>query len=792
MVAPGAAGASFEVLLEFALDEEANKRVAARTSTIQEELKRIEGQAKKTGQAVSAAMQGTEKKAEAAEKSVVKLGAELAKLGGRAQQSSKQVNQAVDSNIQKFKQLEEVAKRVRQQAGPISGAAARGSAIFGQGLLAGGAIVGGIIAEANRYAKEEEGAKRVTAATREWTRATEDLAKARGRIDAVLLRETLPLLQDAARIANQVADFVERNPQIVQAALKTGLVVAGLSAVGLAVTKGIKLVADVAYISAVATELLAAKLHNQAADKELAAAAAKNVTNRADDLRSAFGLSGKAGGAGLLTGLTSPLGIATLFAGVAVASDQAAKNLLKLEDVLYENAIKAGKGVEHLVPIFAGLETLLTTATPLGPAFLNLRRSLERDIPLIKNLLTGASEGERGAPGTRGGRLRPDDATRFASLDIKEDVLKAYEDYRADDLALVQKHYADRQDIVQDALAAERKANENYASDVRRVNAQTSKSLAEAARQYAESEVKAEQQNAQERARIVRDGGQEIQRMETDLQERLRKLRLDHEERTSELVAARDALGLVKEQRRYDQERSEEIRQTNLEIRERRADIAQRLADLQQSYAQERAERLADYQARVAEIQASARERLAELQQQHQQELREIQLNKINRLREVDLQFNEERKRRYQYLLQQIRDLDAGLLGERNLRTKHQAAMLQDLDRFLISYRSRLASLGGASTGTIGTRDSGGYADPGLYRIGQREFVLNNASMRTAERIIGSQLTQENLVRALSGMGGNRQVNYLDQRRMERSLSKDDRAAYEQGALDVLNQVLGG
>ena len=247
MVAPSSAGASFDVLLQFSMDEEAQKRVQTRVSTINEELERIEKQAKKSGQAINQAFSNIDTKTGKVTTSVTSLGVQMAKLGERAKTGTKQVNDSLDGTIKKFKQLEEAAKRARTQSAMISGAAARGAAMFGQGLAIGSLVIGGAIAESNRYAKEEEAAGRATRATREWTKATEELARARGRVDNVLLKETLPLLQQAAKIASQVADFVEKNPEIVQAGLKIGVAVAGLSAIGLAVTKGIKLVADTAY-----------------------------------------------------------------------------------------------------------------------------------------------------------------------------------------------------------------------------------------------------------------------------------------------------------------------------------------------------------------------------------------------------------------------------------------------------------------------------------------------------------------------------------------------------------------
>lgn len=807
MVAPNAAGASFDVLLQFSLDEEANKRVQSRTSTIKEELKRIQDQAKKTGKAINESMNNIDTRTGKVTTSVTQLGVQMAKLGERAKTGTKETNQAIDTTIRKFKQLEDAAKRARQQSAMISGAAARGAAMFGQGLAIGGLITGGIIAEANRYTKEVEGTRQATAATRQWTQATEDLARVRARVDTILLKEALPLLQQAVKIAEKTADFVEKNPQLVQAALKTGVVVAGLSAVGLAVTKGIKLVADTAYITAVATELLAAKIHERAANKELAAASKGLITNRADDLRAALNVGKNGGfgagglGGGLAGAATSPAGSVAIITGFVASTLALSKALQDAKDNIVELGAKVKAPVMVIAEGIAALDTVAGTINPLAPAIKNLREQAARDIPLIVQLfqrLTGASDE---AAGRTGGGRTGSHATGRSTTNLGEnfgELLKAYEDYKADDLALVQEHYQERQGIIKDALAQETAANQQYANSVAKVNTSLRKSLDSAAADYNKANARAEQQYQQQRFEIIRDGNQQIEQMERDGKERLAQLERDYQEQRSDIIGRRDALALAKLDNKHEQDMTDAKRQAQQEIRERRAAIAQRLADLQQSYEQERAQRAADYQERIAELRANAAEQLKELATEHQEEIKRIREQKLAKLKEMDQQFVDERKRRYQYMIQQIKDLDASLLGMRKIQLNYQAQMQADFESFLARLRAGTASLSSGTTGstgaTSGTHDYTGYAYPGLYKMaqsGQREFVLSGPDTKIAEKIIGNQLNAANLMGALQLIGGNRNMQYVDQRRIDQPVSKWDKRVMEEIAVGAMKKVMG-
>jgi hypothetical protein len=792
MVAPGSTGADFSVLLEFSLDEEANKRVEKRVSSIQDELRRIQAQAKKTGQALNESMQGVDKKADTAQKSVAKVGAELARLSARAKQSSKEINQGLDTTIRKLKQLEQAAASARQKAGLVSGAAARASSIFGQGLLLGGAVAGGILAESNRFAKEAEDAGRATQATREWTRATQELARARARVDNVLLKESLPLLQQAARIASQAAGFVEKHPEIIRASLNAGLVIAGLSAVGLAVSNGIKLVADATYIAAVATEMAAARLHKKAAEQELQAATAKVVTNRADDIRRNLGIT-PAGG-GLVAGLNSTGGIIALATALLATMSLLAKGLQGLDNVIGAIGEKANASTSLVKTVIRDLDIVVGTALPLVPALKNFREAAARDIPILIQLfnrLTGATENaaSAGARGSVGGRSAVRDRSSVTNTQLA-DVFGAW---REDDRRMIQEAAANRVRILEDAERRIADITRNFASQRVAINNRFNDQRSSIITDYAQDLQRAEQDYNRNRAQIIQDAGEEIQRIEEQHQENIRKMTLEHNQSVADLTASRDALGLVKEERRFNQDRAEAERGTNREIAQRRRDTAQRLAELAEQFTLERAQRQQQFQQALADNERRRQEELKQAEIAHQEELKQARAAKEQQLRELQESLNAERIRRREVMIAQIRDLDAGLLGERNLKQQYYTLMLQDANNWMSQYRAALAAGVSAPTSTPGLA-SGGYANSGLYRLGetgQREFVLSGQSTKTAEKIIGNQLTQANLVNALSGINAGRSGTYIDQRRIDRPIGKDDKAMMQKIAQDALAAALG-
>ena len=664
-------------------------------------------------------------------------------------------------------------KGLNEQLGGISRA----------GLGLGLGITGGIFAGAATYVKN---AKEATDITRQWEAAQRSLEESGRRVGSTLAEQALPGLKQAAQLAGTASRFIQSHPDIVRAALKFGEVTIALSAVGLLVNKGVKLYADVQTLLLGTQELQAAKLQDKAADKQLAAATLRAKMAGIDVPEGAGGALGGAGGTLGKIGASVALYATT----VLISAELGAALGNKIGEAITGGKTGlAGKGNFGLGDVALGAGMLAQT-----PAFLALKglnalglasdKTVEKYRETVTALdkfaagLLGAKKilnvleatGTPGGRGTKGTRTPETDATRVSTETLQQ-ALKIYEDYKADDLKLVQDHYADRSKIISSSLQAEQAENTRYAASVTKVRSQTASALASAASDFATANVRAAQQYEQNRAQIVRDGAQEIERIQEQSQDRLRKLAKDHGERVGDLSAARDALGLVKEQRRYQDEVSEERRSTNQELSQRRRDIAQRLADLQASYEQERAQRLVDYQARVAEIQANARTQLAELQQQHQEELQKIREQKVAKLRELDSQFVEERKRRYQQFIQNLRDLDAGLLGETKLRQQYQAKMLTDLDAFLAAYQAKAQKTFAGITGAAGT---------------------TSTTTRMLEQLIGGQITPERLMSAAiyGGGGASKSMMYNDNRRIDSRISAADRERMRQDALSVFMEAL--
>lgn len=626
------------------------------------------------------------------------------------------------------------------------------------GLGVGVGLVGGAFAFAAKYVRD---AKESTAVTLQWKAAQESLARSSARVGEVVAGEVLPLLIRASTIAEKAAQFAERNPDLIRAAINVGLITASVSAVGLLVSKGIKLYADVAYLATVPIQLQAAQLQSIAAKEQLIAAKLRASGARVD----IPGGGGAAGGAASLLRLgplAAILSGAAAFTAIGTKASQAGANAF---------------GYDSPVQFWEQLADKIKNSNP----------ALKELIDNIQGLTSSSGQAAVAIP--TGVRASPE----------FENILKAYEGYLSDQKEMEAKFANDRRAIHTEANAAIARSDTQFATNRARIVSRRDDAIDKANRDFAQSEQQAERDNNEERAQIVREGGEEVVRIEQELQETLRKNSLEHEARNGELLAARDAVGLLNEKKRFNQQQAEARRDANLEVAQHRQDIAQRLEDNAKGYEQERTRRLEDHQQRVAEIQEQAAQDLQELRAQHTEEVKEIRKNRANRIRELNDQFIDERKRRYQMFIQQIRDLDASLLGEKRLRDQYQKQMILDLDKFLATYKAGLSTLAGAAGRP--SRATGGYAGYGTYLLGDSasggrgkpEYVLGGDLTELAERVLGSGLTQNKFAELLNGMGGNgkrNNITYNDNRRTNSALSSADRERQREETLLALSEVL--
>ena len=88
-----------------------------------------------------------------------------------------------------------------------------------------------------------------------------------------------------------------------------------------------------------------------------------------------------------------------------------------------------------------------------------------------------------------------------------------------------------------------------------------------------------------------------------------------------------------------------------------------------------------------------------------------------------------------------------------------------------------------------GKQAAGGYATKqGLYMRGEqgREFVMNNSTTKAAESVLGGTLSQQRLMAALGG----KRITYNDQRRIDASLSANQRRQIANDTLGILSGAI--
>jgi hypothetical protein len=647
-------------------------------------------------------------------------------------------------------------------------------------LLGGAAILGGAFAESNRFAKEAEETGKATQATREWAAATKELAQARASVDADLLQQTLPLLQEAARIAKQAASFVEKNPEIVSAALKTGEVLAALGAVGIAVSKGIRLYADAKALLLGTEELAAAKLQDEAADKQLRAALLQ------------------AGVDGVPDGKTPKAPSALASAGQLVFGVAASAAVVAIVNQIL-NATGVGKVIED-----AQAKARASGTGRVYPGFINdpQKRALQvqlnnaktpEDVERLRNEIEGLGKQSQDTADVINNAMG-----QIAGSAHESEIVDAFQKWKEEDARIVQEAAEKRVQIVADAEKRVTAETAKYASTVSKINTGADKRAESITSNFYKAQAAAETRYQEQRAKLIRDGAQEIRDIQEEHQERLRKLERDHAERMEGLVSSRDALGLAREKRQFAQAKAEENRGTREEIAKRRQQLAERLQEMAAEHQAEQAQRYAEFQERLAENEAQRQEELKAAAAAHAEELKQIREQKAEQLRELTAQLNAERQRRQQYFIAQIRDLDATLLGERNLKIQNYNLMLRDAQTFFNSWRALMSS-GSTTTTTTPTSTtptatapsgggfgsffgsffggnfaSGGYAS-GIVQTGEQgtEFVLTNRTTRAAEKIIGGGLTQDAILSALArgGTGSSSSLTINDQSRFDGRIS---------------------
>jgi len=685
------------------------------------------------------------------------------------------LNNALIEAQEKARAFEDRLKSTREEAtrlSQISGNITRVSTAFG---AAGAAVVGGLALSARQYVKfvEDAGIRGDETADR-WIAATKRIKNAQLNLGEASAQVLLPIYEKAAELAEKAAAFVQKNPDLVQAALNTGIVVATLAAVGVAVSKGIKIYADFKYLAATAEYDLATRRFEKSVGEFLAGAVLgkTNGSNAAAVAAGGAGVLGKAGAAIGTVALYASAVVIGAEAGVALGN--ALGKLVYGEDYkkqgLGDAALTAFRTANAPLALIAiQLEKLGGVAGKAGDAIGDNLTKIDQWVQKLLGLETAADDASNATDKVASG-LR--DFQGEADLAQATD---AFISYRQQEAQAEQQYSQQRAQLVQQGLEQINQIEANYVNQRAQLISQYEQSSAnalasfnfqraQAASQFAQQQAQAEQQHQENRKKAQESYQKETERAAKDHQKALQKLEEEHNDKVRDLVAARDALGLSREKRDYERRKRDLEENYSEEKKRRQEDYRQRLREMDEQFAKERAQRQADFEFRQqqaaeqfafqqAQAKAQFEERLKQLDAQHNEELSKARQQQAEKLRELELAYRQEQVTRRNAFLDILRDLNANLLNEENLRNQYYARMQADLVNFL---QSTASGVGNGSN--LPGYQSGGYTPEGPIRTHLGEYVLDPQSTSSLEKLVGGRLTRDSIQNFAQG-GGSTTVN---------------------------------
>lgn len=576
---------------------------------------------------------------------------------------------------------------------------------------------------------EEEGYQ-IDQLTRKWDAAMLHLG-------AAVMEMALPAVEELTRLLGEIAEFVEKHPETVQAAVATGGILAGLGILTKVASSGIRLYADVSLLKT-AVQMV------KASDAMLEAAGLQAIANKS--LLTGF--------AGITTGITTvgAMIAGLMYAGEKMGLPKGTQTLFAVEGETYEDYLATiQRTAQHPVKMLteaqweavrAG-EDLRDVTSEVTTEIEGWEYELLDATDEMKDLKEAEREARREAQGLGSDLAQVSTAAATGLSAFSEEQLKAID--------MIWEHTRRRNEMVQEnneellemGRDFQEKEAEQY-QDYLRDRDKLQKELAEVT-QDPLWEMTEEVQAAREKeAEAFEDYNKRMAEAIEQYQRKLRNLRESHEDKMEDLEAKRDAKGILRERRQYArslrdaneshqdtldslsdrlQESIEQEREAIAKKRkDRREDLEKKLKELDEGYAEEARKRKEDFDKRYAEKQVQNQKELQQLEQSHTEKLAKIMLWE-----------------------QRVRDaLRNSYIGrEEDLRV-HLARM----ERAYLETYSMLSELSPEAMTPAEYRQwheevrghqAGGYAPRGLYRLGEagREFVLNAPTTTALERAIG-------------------------------------------------------
>lgn len=412
--------------------------------------------------------------------------------------------------------------------------------------------------------------------TARWQSSQHDIEQSYLRIGAVAAETLLPLVEKLAGLAEQTAEFVEQNPEVIKALVGLG---SFLAVGGGALQIGGKLA-------------------------EMGGLAMQYAPGLGGAIKGGLATAGKAVG-GFLGGV-----------GGAVTGG------LALGGVGYEALARSETGQR------AGLANLGQYASVAAYGAGSLFGQGDEWFRWMGEM-TGVIEKQAEA-------AEKNVKTQEIVTQKQLDAFAAYEDAQKQRQEYENSAEEQRNQLIQEFADRRKEIEANAESQRNQVIAQFASQRANLMRQFSQTEQRTEQDYYRQRAQAAQKHGLDVQRAEQDHQRELRKLQRDHNRRVTDLVDERDALGLVREQRSYEDQRQETEQNHRIEMQRRNEDYALQLRDMEANFALQRQRRLEDYQRQVEDLRLQEQQRLAQMEAQKAIELQKLEELEKQKLEQFD------------------------------------------------------------------------------------------------------------------------------------------------------------
>ncbi len=662
--------------------------------------------------------------------------------------------------------------------------------------IGGGLLTAGIVAEAGSYVKI---VGNITDESAKWLGYQRDIKESNLEIGKTATQALLPAMSMAASLMERIAGIVKANPWIVTAALGVGSAMLVLGTAATIISKMMTVVADLGLaISKIATT-------------QLGQALGMGPLAEGAGIRDTMAGIASMPASGLSTGAIATLTVGSLVVGsiIGVGVGNFVGDLMEklgvkgFENYKHQNLADAFVTMHKIIELpWLGLAHVIGSLVPA------LDGSMTAFTKWIIGLNTGLAEllGATSAQKPEGKDSTTTQAEVEAYINFEKqmnDATNKYSQQRLDIIKDYEKQVAEataqyerqRVQVIEDAGKQAARASEDFALAQARALESYNNAVDKSNAQYALNEDKARENFQRQQEKATADFNRSQTQMAKDHSKELMRLAMQHEMRMSDLIGQRDALGIVKENRKYqmdlalktaDQQEARQQARNNFRIQraeaeqaynQQRADAKKahelQLAELRKDYDKRREEAEQNYNIQRERAAEDLRQRLEQMASAHKLQMEAMAKQEQEKLDKLDEAYDKQISQIKTAFIDRLRALDAAILGDTvafNNYMKREAANFQNwLNNYKAQTLTNLANTGGAKAGgSVHTmtplqqyhaatgHQYGGYGEfSGPGEMGNPEFVFDDKSTRMAESLIGSRLTQANVLSAIMAGKGN-------------------------------------